>query len=472
MAWLKSVTWKMAGVSLFLATLGAGPRAVFAQDSSEMNAQDSGATQPGEATTVLDHPSTGRWWISGQANFIFQWHSSFPAKYTGVNSLDPESESALSNLLTLYTGYQLNNSTEFLLDVESAGGSGISKALGLAGFTNLDVVRSPDLGQTPYLARLMLHKIIALGHQGAPAQRGLLSLATQLPARRLEFRIGKFSLVDFFDVNSVGSDSHLQFMNWTDDNNGAYDYAANTRGYTWGALVEYQSPGWGARYAETLEPKIANGPNLDADLFRAHAENFEVEFRRNFLPRRQGTVRLCSFINHANMGSYRQAIADFRHGLTPVPDVVATRQQGRVKYGFGLNLEQPITDTLRAFGRFGWNEGHHESFAYTEVDQSASLGADWRGDRWRRKLDKMGLAFMANAISGDHRQYLALGGVGFLLGDGKLTYGREKIVEGYYTVHLWRGVFASADIQHINNPGYNRDRGPVLVPGLRAHVDF
>jgi carbohydrate-selective porin OprB len=374
--------------------------------------------------------------------------------------------------LTLYTGYQLNNSTEVFLDIESAGGGGIGKALGLAGFSNLDVVRSPDLGQTPYLARLMFRKIIPLGPGRAKSDRGPLSLANMLPARRLDFRIGKFSVPDFFDVNSVGSDSHLQFMNWTDDNNGAYDYAANTRGYTWGALVEYQSPGWGARFGETLEPKIANGPNLDADLFRAHAENFEIEFRRSFIPHRLGTVRLLSFVNHANMGNYRQAIVRFRSGLTPVPDVVATREQGRIKYGFGINFEQPLTSTLRAFGRLGWNEGRNESFAYTEVDQSVSLGADLRGDRWGRKLDKIGAAFVSNALSGDHRQYLALGGLGFLLGDGKLTYGREEILEIYYTFHLWRGVFASADVQHFNHPGYNRDRGPVLIPGVRLHVDI
>lgn len=469
---LKNVPREVVRVSVLFALLWPGQRAAFAQDSTCAGAPDSSIANSGEATTVLDHPSTGRLWISGQTNFIFQYHPSFPAKYSGVNSLSAESESALSNVLTLYTGFQLNNTTEVMLDVESAGGKGIGNALGLAGFTNLDVVRNPDLGQTPYLARLMFRKIIALSPDRVPAERGPLSMAIQLPARRLEFQVGKFSVVDFFDVNSVGSDSHLQFMNWTDDNNGAYDYAANTRGYTWGAMVEYQSPGWGARYAETLEPKVANGPNLDADLFRAHAENIELELRRNFIPHRAGTVRLLSFFNHANMGSYRQAIEDFRKGLTPVPDVIATRRQGRIKYGFGINLEQSLGGNLRAFGRFGWNEGHHESFAYTEVDQSASLGADLRGDRWRRKLDKIGVAFVANALSGDHREYLALGGVGFLLGDGKLTYGREKIEEAYYTFHLWRGVFASADLQHINNPGYNRDRGPVLIPGLRGHVDF
>ena len=465
-------TGHAVGLFALLAIVMFGQRIALAQSPSSTSASESESTNSDLATTVWNHSSTGRFWISGQANIIFQWHPSFPAKYSGPNSLRIEGENATSNVLTLYTGYEIDKTTEVEFDVESAGGGGISRALGLAGFTNLDVVRSPDLGQTPYLARLMIRKIIPLSHESEKAERGPLSLATSLPVRRFDLRLGKFSLVDFFDVNSVGSDSHLQFMNWTDDNNGAYDYAANTRGYTWGAIVEYQDRRWGARFADSMEPKVANGPNLDADLFRAHAENFEVEFRRKFLPGRQGTFRLLSFINHGNMGNYHEAITEFREGRTPNPDVISTRQQGRIKYGFGANFEQSITDTVRAYGRWGWNEGRNESFAYTEVDQTSTFGADLRGDGWGRKLDKIGVAFVANALSGDHREYLALGGQGFLLGDGGLTYGRERILEGYYTFHLWRGVFASVDVQHINNPGYNRDRGPVLVPGLRAHIDF
>jgi hypothetical protein len=447
------------------------PLPVLAQESSSR--PNDPPSPPAEASgTVFQHPNAGRLWVSGQINIIVQGHPSFPAKYSGPNSLKPQAEQATSRLLTLFTGFELNQTTEVLFDVESAGGNGISEAVGLAGFTDLDVVRGPDLGQEPYLARLTLRKIIRLSHESIEVDRGPISLFTTLPARRLELRLGKFGMVDFFDVNSVGSDSHLQFMNWADDNNGAYDYAANTRGYTWGALVEYQDRRWGTRFAESMMPKTANGIHLDADITRAHAENFEIEFRRKFLPGRPGTLRLLSFVNHANMGSYREAIDAFRAGRDPVPTIEAHRRQGRVKYGFGVNFEQAISKRVRAFGRWGWNEGRNESFAYTEVDQTATVGADWRGDSWRRRRDKIGAAYIVNAISGDHREYLALGGHGFLLGDGGLTYGRERISEVYYTLHLWRGAFASVDIQHVTNPGYNRDRGPVLVPALRFHVDF
>ncbi|MFZ3210911.1 MAG: carbohydrate porin [Terriglobales bacterium] len=404
-------------------------------------------------------------------NFVFQAHPPFHAAYSGDNSLSANYEKATSRVLTLFTGVQVNQNTDLLFDIESSGGRGISNALGLAGFTNLDVVRNPALGSVPYLARAMVHRIIALGSERAEESRNALSLTTAVPLRRLEFRAGKLSTVDFFDANAVGSDSHLQFLNWTVDNNGAYDYAADTRGYTWGAIIEYHSPAWVARFGEMLMPKVANGMTLDWNVCRAGAENAELEFHPKVMGK-QGTVRLLSYLNRANMGDYREAVQRFEAGGDARPIIENTRRQGRIKYGFGLNGEQPITASLRVFARWGWNEGRHESFAYTEVNDTAAVGADHSGTPWRRKQDKLGIAVVTNGISKDHQAYLRLGGRGFVLGDGSLSYGREGILETYYTAHLWRGVFASADLQYIRNPGYNNERGPVLVPGSRLHVDF
>jgi hypothetical protein len=443
-----------------------------AQAPNSYDSQDPPSVDAEDKSTIFKHSQTSRFWVSGQINVILQWHPSFSAKYSGDNSLRAQGENATSRVLTLYAGIQLTKTTEILVDVESAGGRGVSDALGLAGFTNLDVVRNPTLGSRPYLARAMLHEIIPLSDESIESDRGPFSLATQLPVRRLEIRAGKFSTADFFDVNSVGSDSHLQFMNWTIDNNGGYDYAADTRGYTWGLMLEYQDRKWGARFAEALMPKVANGINLDWNLRRARAENLEFELRRSLIAGRSGVVRVLTYINHADMGSYREAIEAFRSGRESSPDIEAHRKQGRIKYGFGVNAEQELTKSFRFFGRYGWNEGKHESFAYTEVNNTIALGADLKGERWHRQQDKLGGAFVTNGISGDHRLYLALGGKGFLLGDGGLTYGRENFVEGYYAWHVWRGVVTSFDIQHINNPGYNRDRGPVLVPGLRLHLEF
>ncbi|HKF51898.1 MAG TPA: carbohydrate porin [Candidatus Acidoferrales bacterium] len=439
--------------------------------STSDNLSDSEAT----STTVFPHSDSSRFWISGQANIILQWHPSFPSDYTGPNSLSAPAQSATSHVLTLYTGYKVSDTTEVFLDIEDSTGTGIGNALGLAGYTNLDVVRTAagvPLSHAPYLARLLFRQIIPLSSKREPAERSWLNLATSLPERRLEFWVGKFTMPDFLDANGPGSDSHLQFLNWTVDDNGAYDYAANTRGYTDGAMLEYDDGRWTARFVEALMPKVANGIQLDADLARARSENFEVDYNGGFLHHRDGAIRVLTYLNHADMGNYSEAISEFLDGETARPDIVATRRQARHKYGAGLNFEQDLTDHVRAFGRWGWNDGHNESFAYTEVDHTLELGADYRGDAWNRKNDRVGAAFSLNGISADHREYLALGGIGFLLGDGALNYGQEKIFEGYYNAHLWRGVFASFDLQHINNPGYNRDRGPVLVPGVRFHLDF
>jgi high affinity Mn2+ porin len=423
-------------------------------------------------TTLFPHFESDRFWLSGQANIITQWHPAFRSPYQGPNSLSPEAQDASSRVLTLLTGVRINATTEFLCDIQETGGHGIGEALGIAGFTNLDVVRNPLLSKAPYAARLMWHQIIPLSGEKAPSERTPLSLFPQLPVRRLEIRFGKFSLVDFFDLNTYGSDSNLQFMNWALDNNGAYDYAADTRGYTYAAMVEYDDRHWAVRFAEALMPKVANGINLDADLGRAHSENVEFELHHSFLPRREAVVRLLGYANHANMGVYSVAIDNFLVGRTPTPEITAHALQTTTKYGFGANVEQPLTDWLGIFARWGWNEGRHESYAYTEVDETVQVGASAQGSRWKRKLDRAGLAFISNGISREHQEYLALGGVGFLLGDGRLNYGRENIVETYYTLHVWRGIFTALDAQYVVNPGYNRDRGPVFAPALRLHVEF
>ncbi len=443
-----------------------------AQGAPEPPAPADQAQDADPVPAMFPHPETDRWWISGQANIISQWHPAFDSPYQGGDSLSPQAQDATSHVFTLYTGLRLTNNAELLCDVQETGGHGIGEALGIAGFTNLDVVRNPTLGKAPYIARLVWHQIIPLSSEDGPSVRTPYSLFSRLPARRLEIRFGKLGLADFFDFNSNGTDSNFQFMNWTVDNNGAYDYAADTRGFTFAAMFEYHDRHWAARFAEGLMPKVANGIHLDADLARAHSENMEFEIHRTVFFKQEGILRLLAYVNHANMGSYRDAIDNFRTGRTPVPEITAHPLQTTIKYGFAANFEQPFNDWLGLFGRWGWNEGRHESYAYTEVDETVLLGLGASGVRWNRRFDRAGVAFVSNGISRDHQQYLAFGGLGFLLGDGRLNYGRENIVETYYTVHAWRGAYPSFGLQYIVNPGYNRDRGPVLVPTLRLHLEF
>jgi carbohydrate-selective porin OprB len=260
-------------------------------------------------------------------------------------------------------------------------------------------------------------------------------------------------------------------MNWAIDNNGAYDYAADTRGYSLGATIEYDAPLWALRFGEMLMPKVANGQDFDFDVANARGENLELEVH-DCIGGHPGLVRVLGFANHANMGRYEDSIAAFRALEDATPDITKYRVAGRVKYGFGLNAEQELADELHAFGRLGWNEGHYESFAYTEIDNTLLLGADLRGSRWNRPGDKLGIAFVSNGLSADHKAYLQLGGDGFILGDGKLHYGRETIMEAYYTARAYRGVFPAIDVQLVDNPGYNTDRGPAIVGSVRLHVEI
>jgi high affinity Mn2+ porin len=467
---LAVLAWSCLIACAFAAPAAAAQDPALTEQDSPDNAAPSPAADP--LPIMFPHQEWSRLWLSGQVNIISQWHPAFPSPYQGPHSLSPGAQDATSHVFTLFTGLRLSGTSELLCDVQETGGHGIGEALGLAGFTNLDVVRNPTLSKAPYIARLMIHQIIPLGQAKQAANQTPYSLFRELPERRIEVRFGKFSMADFFDVNSYGSDSNFQFMNWTVDNAGSYDYAADTRGYTYAAMFEYYDH-WGAvRFAEGLMPKVANGINLDADMARARAENIEFEFHRKIIRGQTGVLRLLSYVNHANMGAYRQAIDNFLAGLTPEPEITDHPLQTTIKYGFSGNFEQPLNDWLGIFGRWGWNEGQHESYAYTEVDQTDQIGAAFKGTLWHRKWDRAGVVFVSNGISHDHAEYLALGGEGFLLGDGRLNYGRENIIETYYTLHVWRGIYPSFGLQHINNPGYNRDRGPVLVPTLRLHVEF
>jgi high affinity Mn2+ porin len=463
------IRWAIIGALLF----ATAPVCAFGQAATPQDDSVSQLPAADDPTiTMFPHSPTARYWISGQDNIIFQYHPSFFSPYSGPHSFGHEENNATSNVSTLFLGFQLRNTTDVYLDVEEASGGGLSDGLGFAGFVNLDVVRNPQLSKAPYIARVMVRQVIPLSKETIEAERNPLALATSLPARRIEIRGGKFGMADFFDNNGVGSDSHLQFLNWTVDNNGAYDYAADTRGYTYGVIAGYYDRNWSFQFSEALMPKVANGIDLVWNLRRARAENFELTLHPNLGRDRNTTVRLLSFVNHANMGIYKDAIANFLAGQTPVPEITAHPLETTIKYGFGVNLERQFGHNLRGFARWGWNEGQHESYAYTEVDETVQFGADLAGNAWRRKLDKAGAAFVSNGISAYHQQYLALGGVGFLLGDGALNYGRETIFETYYTAHVWRGLFVGPDLQHINNPGYNRDRGPVLVAGFRFHTEF
>jgi hypothetical protein len=412
-----------------------------------------------------------RIWLSGQINIVNQSHPSFSAAYGGPNSFHKTAEDATTGVATIYTGFRLGRNTEFIFDLESARGNGVSGALGLGGLPNLDAVTDRTATAAPYVARAQIRQTIAFSKETEPATPNPLGLDPFLPVTRLEIRVGKMSVTDFFDLNSVGSDSHLQFLNYAIVNNATYDFAANSRGYSYGALFEFYHPGWAARFAEMLEPTNTTGLATDWNVARSRSENFEIEFHRSLIRDRSGILRVNSFVNHTDAASYHDAVTGYLSGNDPVPNLGAHLKRGQENYGFGLNGEQEVTKSLRVFGRFGWSLSAKEVYQFAEADRTLALGGDVGGKRWHREQDRIGLAMAVNGLSGIHRQYLELGGTSFLLGDDGLRYGREKIFEGYYNFRVRHGAFVAFDLQHVRSPGYNSTRGPVWIFGLRLHLE-
>ncbi len=412
------------------------------------------------------------WSLHFQQTLINQWHSDISTPYAGDYSLFDRESAKLSFTSTLFIGRRLWKGAAVYFNPEVAGGSGLSSARGIAGFPNGETFRIGVADPVLYLARLYVRQTFAIGADTEVDEDDLNQVAGARPKRYFAINLGKFSVADFFDQNSYSHDPRTQFMNWSLMSAGAWDYAANTRGYTIGGVLEYVTPEFGARFSSTLLPVYANGPLLDYRYGKAHAETLELT-KTYHLAQRQGTVRVLGFRNVAPMATYRSAVALGQYQQTQ-PDLESVRRDGHTKIGFGINAEQELSKNVGLFARVSYNDGINETWAFTEIDHSASLGVVSTGDRWGRPDDRLGAAVVANGISAEHRAYLAAGGYGFIIGDGALNYGLEQIGEVYYSFSLPRYHAAiSPDYQFIHNPGYNRDRsGPVHVVAVRLHVEF
>jgi high affinity Mn2+ porin len=282
--------------------------------------------------------------------------------------------------------------------------------------------------------------------------------------------VGRFTLTDFFDNNRYSHDPRTQFIGWAVMFNGAWDYPADVRGYTWGWVHEFHTAHWSLRYGSGGMPKVANGLRFDRRVLRDRGDVFEAE-KRHEIRKHPGTVRVLGYANHADAGTYAEAIQLARQTAT-TPDITATRRAGTLKYGFGINTDQEITSDIGVFSRLGWNDGKTESFAFTAIDRLATGGISMTGQRWRRRFDTGATELTVSGLSGVHASYLAQGGHDFLLGDGRLRYGPEYIWESYYSARLFPGFFASINYQHVANPAFNQDRGPVSIYSIRLHWEL
>ena len=404
-----------------------------------------------------------RWDFHAQATVIPQGHGDFRALYSGPNSLSPYTEVATSVTSTFYLGRKLWEGGEIYVNPEILAGEGLSSTLGLAGFSNGEIYRVDTPRPKLTLARLFIRQSWQLGGWEENLKDDLNQFPCQCRSSRITLTLGKFSLVDLFDDNTYSHDARTQFLNWSLMDNGAWDFAADTRGYTYGIAVEADKACWSLRYASVLMPKFANGMPMDLHIDKARADNLELE-RRHKLKGHAGALRPMAYLNHAHMGNFRTTLDTPAYGM----DITRSRTYTR-KYGFGLNGEQELTGGVGVFFRGGWNDGHTESFAFTEIDRTGSGGISVNGRYWNRKEDTFAVAFVANGISKDHREYLQAGGRGFIIGDGKLNYGKEEILEAYYSIAARWGVSVSPDFQFVEHPAYNRDRGPVAIYALRFH---
>jgi high affinity Mn2+ porin len=404
-----------------------------------------------------------------QLTTVTQHKYSIRMPYTGENSLTGPSENATTLTATIFWGMKLWKNAAIYVNPEVAGGSGISSARGIAGFTNGEAFRVGDPKPTMYLARGFFRQTLNFNSDWyEEIGEGANNVYKTRTVEYIDIIIGKFSIADYFDMNTYSHDPRSQFFNWAIMSNGAWDYPANVRGYTWGAVVEYGRHNFKARIGSVLVPTSANGNDMESNWGKASSN--VVEFEKPFnLSRKPGALRLLAFYTHTHMGNYRAAI----EASPTAPDVTATRKYGRTKYGFGVNAEQDLGHGVGLFARASWNDGKNETWAFTEIDRSASFGISAEGGNWGRGQDVTGFATAVNALSTDHRDYLAAGGYGFIIGDGQLNYGPEWSTEFYYKANLFsEAFFVTANFQLIVNPAYNKDRGPAMVAGLRAHVEF
>ena len=406
------------------------------------------------------------WSIHFQQTVIPQHKPKINAPYSGEFSLSDTSETQTSLTTTIYLGRRLWKGAAAFYNPELAGGSGLSQARGIAGFTNGECFRIGNPSPTIYTARLFLRQDFALKNSKTEIEGDAPnSIGGKRPINRFTVILGKFSIADYFDNNSYAHDPRSQFMNWALMSTGAWDYPANTRGYTWNVVAEYVREKYAIRAASSLVPTTANGPDLNWNWNGNNSNTLELEKSTTFFGK-EGKLRALAFYTTTYMGSYAEAIKQTN------PDVALTRKDGRTKYGFGINYEQELTKESGLFLRASWNDGNNETWAFTEIDHSVS-GGFVKDNLFGRKQDRLNIGFAVNGISDLHRQYLAKGGYGFIIGDGKLpNYGLETIFEINYNAKITDWLSVTPDYQLVINPAYNQDRGPVHAMALRFHTEF
>jgi high affinity Mn2+ porin len=419
------------------------------------------ATAPGAAAPTFD--------ARFQATYVWQRKPAFDAAYSGPNSLATEAEKSYTFSATAYFGARLGPGTELYLDPEVIQGVPLSNLQGLGSPTNGEIQKVAGPNPKLYLPRLFVRHTWSLGGGSEAVEGAQNQLTGTRDRRRLVLTFGKLAVTDIFDANAYSHDARSQFLTWASLAQGPFDFVADTQGYTWGAALEYFHDAWALRVGRFVVAQESNGQSLNFAIGRYHGDQIEVEHSHE-LGGRPGVIRVLVWNNREVMGRFDDAL-DFARRNGGTPDVANVRAPHE-KHGYGLHVEQALTDAVGAFARYGWADGQTETYSFEEVDRSAQVGVAIKGSAWGRGADTVALIAIRNGLSGVHQRYLAQGGLGFFIGDGRLNYRPERIIETYYSWRLCGPTWLSADYQHIANPAYNADRGPVNVYSLRLHTEF
>ncbi|MFS8083369.1 MAG: carbohydrate porin [Ginsengibacter sp.] len=429
------------------------------------------------AQNITDSVKENKWTNHFQLTVISQSHLAFKALYSGRNSLSDSAEwGATSITSTLFLGRKLWKGGAFYFNPEISGGKGLSNAHGVAGALNGETYRVGDPAPSVFIARGYLQQQIPLGHTSYEnVDDDVNQVKDRIPSNRITISVGKFAISDFYDDNKYSHDPRTQFLNWSLMSNGAWDYPANTRGYTFGIVTELIKPKWAVRLSSVAVAKIANAPEMEYNITKAHSETMEIE-RTIALNKRPGKLRFIVSNTHSRAPSYAEGMKAIATDNTYLLNVISGNAERNVyggkKFGLGFSADQELSNEIGFFMRAGWNDGKDITWTFTEIDQTLSAGITVKGIKWKRADDVFGIASVINVISNAHRNFLAAGGYGFIIGDGKLNYGHEAIIETYYNAFLSNFFWLTLDYQFVNNPGYNKDRGPANVFAVRGHIAF
>ena len=424
----------------------------------------------GAAAEAADLANAGddTWALHGQLTNITQRHNHFDSPYSGQNSLTANGPTEETTDATLFAGMRIAQGTELWLNAEIDQGFGLNNTVGMAAFPSGGAYKIG--ADTPYLRlpRIFIRKTIGLGGKEEKVESVANQFGGNRAANNLVLTLGKFAVVDVFDTNAYAHDPRADFLNWAVIDAGAFDYAADSWGYTYGAALEWNQDWWtlrGGFFQLSPEPNA----KINKIGFDKYSVVGEFEARHAWMEH-PGKIKVTAFVNRAPMGSYDDALA-LAQAQGAAPDTALVRHTSS-RTGLVFNIEQELSSDVGFFARASASDGAKETYEFTDIDRAFSAGLAIKGTPWHRPDDTVGIAAAVDQLSDPARRYFAAGGMGVLIGDGKLNYAPEEILEAYYAMKLQSHVTLTADYQRAVNPAYNQDRGPVSLYGLRLHIDY